>query len=77
MSQTNRNDEPRNWSENDYQIGLNFIRNNEDQANSNTILYTENDVLVILPSGLAIFVAGSYGIFMLSLIIQLVSNIFL
>jgi len=36
MSQTNRNDEPRNWSENDYQIGLNFIRNNEDQANSNT-----------------------------------------
>jgi len=77
MSQTNRNDEPRNWSENDYQIGLNFIRNNEDQANSNTILYTENDVLVILPSGLAIFVAGFYGIFMLSLIIQLVSNIFL
>lgn len=77
MSQTNRNDEPRNWSENGYQTGLNFIRNNEDQDNSNTILYTENDVLVILPSGLAIFVAGFYGIFMLSLIIQLVSNIFL
>ena len=77
MSQTNRNDEPRNWSENDYQTGLNFIRNNEDQANSNTILYTENDVLVILPSGLPIFGAGFYGIFMLSLIIQLVSNIFL
>ena len=77
MSQTNRNDEPRNWSENGYQTGLNFIRNNENQDNSNTILYTENDVLVILPSGLAIFVAGFYGIFMLSLIIQLVSNIFL
>ncbi len=77
MSQTNRNDEPRNWSENGYQTGLNFIRNNEDQDNSNTILYTENDVLVILPSGLAIFGAGFYGIFMLSLIIQLVSNIFL
>ena len=77
MSQTNRNDEPRNWSENDYQAGLNFIRNNEDQANSDTILYTENDVSVILPSGLAIFGAGFYGIFMLSLIIQLVLNIFL
>ena len=77
MSQTNRNDEPRNWSENDYQTGLNFIRNNEDQDNSNTILYTENDVFVILPSGLAIFGAGFYGVFMLSLIIQLVSNIFL
>jgi len=77
MSQTNRNDEPRNWSENGYQTGLNFIRNNEDQDNSNTILYTENDVFVILPSGLAIFGAGFYGVFMLSLIIQLVSNIFL
>ena len=77
MSQTNRNDEPRNWSENGYQTGLNFIRNNEDQDNSNTILYTENDVLVILPSGLPIFGTGFYGIFMLSLIIQLVSNIFL
>ncbi|MEC7786711.1 MAG: hypothetical protein VX579_07150 [Nitrospinota bacterium] len=77
MSQTYRNDEPRNWSENGYQAGLNFIRNNEDQDSSNTILYTENDVLVILPSGLPIFGAGFYGIFMLSLIIQLVSNIFL
>ena len=55
MSQTNRKDEFGNWSENDYQIGLNFIRNNEDQANSYTILYTENDVSVISPSRLPIF----------------------
>ena len=69
MSQTNRKDESGNWPENDYEIGLNFIRNNEDQANSDTILYTENDVSVILPSGLPIFGAGFHGIFMLAPIV--------
>ena len=69
MSQTNRKDEFGNWSEKDYQIGLNFIRNNEDQANSDTILNTENDVSVILPSGLPIFGARFYGIFMLAPIV--------
>ena len=69
MSQTNQKDESGKWSENDYQIGLNFIRNNEDQANSDTILYTENDVSVISPSRLPIFGAGFYGIFMLAPIV--------
>jgi len=69
MSQTNRKDEFGNWSEKDYQIGLNFIRNNEDQASSDTVLNTENDVSVILPSGLPIFGAGFYGIFMLAPIV--------
>ena len=69
MSQTNQKNESGNWSENDYQIGLNFIRNNEDQANSDTILYTEKDVSVISPSRLPIFGAGFYGIFMLAPIV--------
>ena len=69
MSQTNQKDALGNWSEKDYQIGLNFIRNNEDQANSDTILYTDNNVSVISPSGLPIFGAGFYGIFMLAPIV--------
>ena len=69
MSQTNQKDAFVNWSENDYQIGLNFIRNNKDQANSDTILNTENDVSVLLPSGLPIFGVGFYGVFMLAPIV--------
>ncbi|MBC8285453.1 MAG: hypothetical protein H8E32_16690 [Nitrospinae bacterium] len=67
MAQTHQKNESGNWSEIDYQIGLDFVRDHEDE--SNTILHTEKNVSVILPGELPIFGAGFYGIFMLAPIV--------
>lgn len=56
-----------NWQNNDYKAGLNFIAEHEDETH--TLLHTENGVSVVLPSGLPLYGAGFYGIFMLAPII--------
>ena len=38
-----------NWVNKDYQAGLNFIIDHEEEAASNTILGTENDVTIYCP----------------------------
>jgi len=58
-----------NWIKKDYQNGLTFITDHEEEAASNTILATEIDVIIVLPSGLPLYGAGFYGIFMLAPIV--------
>ncbi|MZG54058.1 MAG: hypothetical protein F3744_08335 [Nitrospinae bacterium] len=58
-----------NWAKNDYQIALNFIAEQEDEASRDPILVTDKNATVILPSGLPLYGAGFYGIFMLAPII--------
>ena len=58
-----------NWVKKDYQAGLNFIIDHEEEAASNTILATEVDVTILLPSGLPLYGTGFYGIFMLAPIV--------
>ena len=58
-----------NWSNKDYQNGLFFISSYEDKAASKTIIATDKDVTLILPSGLPIYGIGFYGIFMLAPIV--------
>ena len=58
-----------NWVKKDYQAGLNFIIDHEEEAASNTILATEVGVTILLPSGLPLYGAGFYGIFMLAPIV--------
>ncbi|MEK9629730.1 MAG: hypothetical protein VW455_12015 [Nitrospinota bacterium] len=58
-----------NWTKNDYQTGLKFLAEHEDEAASDMILPVGNDVIVILPLGLPLYGAGFYGIFMLAPII--------
>lgn len=57
------------WAKNDYQTGFSFVADHEDEAASNIIMTTDNNVTVILPSGLPLYGAGFYGIFMLAPII--------
>ena len=38
-----------NWVKKDYQAGLSFIADHEEEAASNTILGTENDVTIYCP----------------------------
>jgi len=59
----------KDWVKKDYQAGLSFIANHDDEAASNTILATENDVTILTPSGLPLYGAGFYGIFMLAPIV--------
>ena len=58
-----------NWVKKDYQAGLNFIIDHEEEAASNTILATGVDVTILLPSGLPLYGTGFYGIFMLAPIV--------
>ena len=58
-----------NWSNKDYQNGLIFISSYEDKAASKTIISTDKNVTLILPSGLPIYGVGFYGIFMLAPIV--------
>ena len=58
-----------NWSNKDYQNGLIFISSYEDKTASKTIIATDKDVTLILPSGLPIYGVGFYGIFMLAPIV--------
>ena len=58
-----------NWVKKDYQAGLSFITDHEEEAASNIILATEIDVTIILPLGLPLYGAGFYGIFMLAPIV--------
>ena len=58
-----------NWVKKDYQEGLNFIIDHEEEAASNTILATGVDVTILLPSGLPLYGTGFYGIFMLAPIV--------
>ncbi|GIT65395.1 MAG: hypothetical protein Ct9H300mP23_10220 [Nitrospinota bacterium] len=46
-----------------------FFPDHEEEAASKTILATENDVTILTPSGLPLYGAGFYGIFMLAPII--------
>ena len=57
------------WVKKDYQAGLNFIIDHEEEAASNTILATGVDVTILLPSGLPLYGTGFYGIFMLAPIV--------
>ena len=68
-----------NWSNKDYQNGLIFISSYEDKAASKTIIATDKDVTLILPSGLPIYGVGFYGIFMLAPIVlfMLIINYFI
>ena len=58
-----------NWVKKDYQAGLSFITDHEEEAASNIILATEIDVTILLPLGLPLYGAGFYGIFMLAPIV--------
>ncbi len=58
-----------NWAKNDYQTGLGFVTDHEDEAIANIVLPAEKNTTVIIPMGLPLYGAGFYGIFMLAPIV--------
>ncbi len=54
------------WSRSDYTIGLDFIKENEEEAKISTFLDAGSGVTVALPTGLPLYGMGLYSAFILA-----------
>ncbi|GJL77889.1 MAG: hypothetical protein NPINA01_08780 [Nitrospinaceae bacterium] len=55
-----------NWAEKDIDRGIKYLADHETEAKAETVLATEEDITILLPSGLPAFGANISGIFMMA-----------
>jgi hypothetical protein len=55
-----------NWAEKDIECGINYLAGHEELATTETLLTTEEDITILLPSGLPVYGANVSGIFMMA-----------
>lgn len=55
-----------NWAENDIDQGINYLADHETEATTETILTTDREIKILLPSGLPAYGTNITGIFMMA-----------